>query len=231
MKSILNTAVATAVLATVMSAQAAVVSHSKTIIVESPADLPETAQIASEAIYLHDTSDGRSYLYLEQNGGKKLAILDVTNPAQIKSVGRVSVEAASTYDFVQAVGASAVLIRYRDNSGFATLDLRHAKNPVVGTAAGAMNAGFTESIGQTGLLLTSAPAGVEAPQQARMYQVVDVSTASHPSLLGTINGVKESVTNESTGTLFLLGDGGVTAVRQPAVEQEHAIEQRQMMGN
>jgi hypothetical protein len=231
MKNIVNAMFAAAILAITITAQAASVSRSKAIIVEAPADLPEAAQVASEAIYLHDTNDGRALLYLEQNDGKRLSILDVSDPAQIKAIGRVSIAAASPFDFVQQVGDTVVLIRYRDHSGFATLDLRHAKSPVVGTATGVMNAGFTQTLGQTGLLLTSASTVAQAPQNARMYQVVDMSSASHPALLGTVNGVKQSVSNSATGTLYLLGDGGVTVVRQTAVEDEHATEQMQQRGN
>jgi len=230
MKSILNTVLATAVVAFSISAQAAVTSHSKAIIVETPADLPEAAQVSSEAIYLHDTTDGKSLLYLEQNDGKKLAILDVTDPAHIKSVARVSITAAAPFDFVQTVGDSTVLVRFRDNSGIATLNLRHAEKPVLSIAPQAMNTGFARTIGQDGLLLTSEPALPRVPQQAHMSQVVDTS-ASQPTLLYTVMGVTQSVSNPATGTLFLLGDGGLTAVRQTSVEQERTIEQIQMSGN
>jgi hypothetical protein len=214
-----------------ISAQAAVTSHSKAIIVETPADLPEAAQVASEAIYLHDTNDGKALLYLEQNDGKKLAILDVTDPAHIKSVARVSIAAAAPFDFDQAVGNSTVLIRYRDNSGVATLNLRHAENPVLGSAPQAMNTGFVRTIGEDGLLLTSEPALPSVPQQAHMSLVIETTSASQPTLLYTVMGVTQSVSNPATGTLFLLGDGGLTAVRQTSVEQEHTIEQMQMSRN
>jgi hypothetical protein len=41
-------------------AEAAVIPHSKTIVVESPENLPVLAQRNADAIYLHDTSDGRT---------------------------------------------------------------------------------------------------------------------------------------------------------------------------
>jgi hypothetical protein len=64
---------------------------SKTIFVESPPDLPEMARGRSEAIYLLHTHQAQAILYLEWDHGKTLAILDVTDPANIKAVGQISV--------------------------------------------------------------------------------------------------------------------------------------------
>jgi hypothetical protein len=224
MKRVLNATLAMTLFATAMSAHAAVGSHSKTIIVESPSDLPEAAQALSEAMYLHDTGDGRSFLYLEQNEGRRLAILDVTDPAKIKSVAQVSIAATSSYDFVRDLAGSAALIRFRDNSGFATLDLRHAKKPVLAAAADAMNASDAEALGETGLLVNTTHTFVEPTRNAQDYRVVDISTPSNPSLLATVGEVKQRISKEDTGTLFLLSDKGVTAVRRPRVEQEHQME-------
>jgi hypothetical protein len=60
-----------------------------------------------------------------------LAILDVTNPASIRHVGRASVGASSPYDFVQPPGDSAALVRYRDHSGFAIINFKKYKRPVL----------------------------------------------------------------------------------------------------
>jgi hypothetical protein len=38
---------------------------------------------------LHDTTDGRTLLYIEQNHGARLAIFDVTDPAHV--IGRAQV--------------------------------------------------------------------------------------------------------------------------------------------
>src|SRR5258706_15837013 len=43
------------------------------IIVERPADLPELARVPGEAMLLHATNDGRTFLYIEQNGGGRPA--------------------------------------------------------------------------------------------------------------------------------------------------------------
>jgi hypothetical protein len=231
MKLVFNTMLATALFATAMSAQAVVASHSKTIIVESPTDLPEAARGVSEAMYLHETGDGRSFLYLEQDEGRRLAILDVTDPAEIKAVAHVSIAATSSYDFVRDLTGSAVLIQFRDNSGFATLDFRHSKKPVLTAAPDVMNAGNAEALGETGLLLNATDTFVKPTRKAQDYRVIDTSIPSKPSLLAAVPEVKQRISKEDTGTLFLLTDDGLTIVRQPRVEWEHPMELLQQAGN
>jgi hypothetical protein len=84
-----------------------------------------------EALYLHSTSDGRTILYIEGIGGKNLSILDVTDPAKIRPIGQVDISGTASFDFVQDVNGSAVLIRYRNESGFATLNVHKIARPVI----------------------------------------------------------------------------------------------------
>jgi hypothetical protein len=87
MKPLVNTLLMAAVLATTgVPAKAAVRAHSKTILVESPSQLPVLAENGGEAMYLYDTGDGRTILYLEIQGGRELSALDVTDPAKITAI-------------------------------------------------------------------------------------------------------------------------------------------------
>jgi hypothetical protein len=52
-------------------------------VVESPDNLPALAQAGAEAMYLDDTTDGRTFLYVEAQKGQQLTVLDVTDPARI----------------------------------------------------------------------------------------------------------------------------------------------------
>ncbi|HEY3617799.1 MAG TPA: hypothetical protein VGK96_13395, partial [Candidatus Sulfotelmatobacter sp.] len=56
------------------------------------------------------------------------------------------------------------------------------------------------------------------------YAVWDNSKASHPNLLATIPGVTQRLSNEDTGTLFLLSQNGITVVRRLRVEEDHKID-------
>jgi hypothetical protein len=50
--------------------------RSKSLVVQSPSDLPVLAQKDSEAMYLHDTGQGTTVLYVEADGGTKILVLD-----------------------------------------------------------------------------------------------------------------------------------------------------------
>jgi hypothetical protein len=63
-----------------LTANAVVVPHSKTTVVESPETHPILAEANPEAMYLHDTNDGRTLLYIEAENERKLTSLDVTDP-------------------------------------------------------------------------------------------------------------------------------------------------------
>src|SRR5258707_483108 len=113
------------------SVRAEPVVRSKAIVVESPSDLPELAQGRGEAMYLHRTADGKAILYIEREQGRTLAFLDVSDPASIKAIGQVSLDAPAPYDFVQDLAESAVLIHYRNHSGFAVIGFKNYRQPVL----------------------------------------------------------------------------------------------------
>src|ERR1700756_4949689 len=114
-----------------VSAPAGAIVRTKAIVVESPSDLPELAQGRGEAMYLYRTGEAKAILYIERDQGRRLAFLDVSDPANIKAVGQVSLEAPSAYDFVQDLAESAVLIHYRNHSGFAVIGFKDYRQPVL----------------------------------------------------------------------------------------------------
>ncbi len=118
-----------------LSSQSEVRIPSVTIAIECPSELPEAVRQAHEGMCLHATSDGRMFLYIEQDNGSRLSILDVTEPGSIRAVAVVPNVAPATFDFVQEVGDSEELIRYRDNSSLALLNLRKYKHPAVRTTS------------------------------------------------------------------------------------------------
>jgi len=223
MKYTISKAMIAAIFAASLGVQAEAATHSKSLVLESPADLPEAAQRSSEAMYLHETGDGRSILYLEQDRGRTLAILDVTDLAAIRAIGQVSLPASSPYDFVEAVRDSAVLIRYRDHSGFAIINFRKVKTPVLTAAPEFEHPAYAEHIGSNGLLLTSATHPV-AQAEDPTYELFDTSNPSKPTRLATVDGVQQRLDRTETGTTFLLGKDGLTVIRRPHVEDEYKIE-------
>jgi hypothetical protein len=199
--------------------------HSRAIVVESPSDLPVLAQANSEAMYMHKGGDEKTVLFVESAEGTKLTALDVTDPDKIKRLAETQLVAPARFDFVESVGHDTVLVRYRDGSGEALLNLKHCKHPVLGDASALTGTETAERLGATGLLSASTDAAVEPIIDSDpTYKVWDNSKASHPNLLATIPGVTQRLSNEETGTLFFLSQNGITVVRRLRVEEDHKID-------
>ena len=197
------------------------------IIVVRPAELPELARVAGQAMMLHDTLDGRTLLYVEQNHGTRLAIFDVTDPAHVKAEGSTLVDAPGPFDFVSSLGADAVLVRFRNGQGEAVLDLRKVKAPAIKMIQGLYSQGVTEFLGGDVLIVAKRPSGQSGADDTD-YQVVDISNPLHPNPLPDIKQVLEKITNDETGTTFLLTADGLYLIRRPVVEAEFRIREQEM---
>jgi len=212
-----------AIFAATVSMQANAKTQSKSIVVESPTDLPEIAQRKSEAMYLHETGGGQTVLYLEQDNGRTLAILDVSDLGAIRPVGEVSIAARSPYDFVEALNDSAALIHYRNHSGFAVINFKKFKKPVLTEVPQLEHPAEVEAFGHSGLLLTSMNHPITQAEDPQ-YELFDVSNPSNPTALATIHGVTQSMERPETGTVFMLSNNGLIVIRRPNVEQEYQLE-------
>lgn len=228
----INTLLIATVLATTgISAEAAIGAHSKTILVESPSQLPVLAEKEAEAMYLYHMGDGRSLLYIETQGGCELSALDVTDPAKITAVTKTQLATKKAFDFVQDVGDGGALIRYRDGSGVALLSFRKYRHPVLADRPILDRANASETLGGAGLLLSSNDVVSNPIGDPRNYKVLDTSDASQPGLLASVPAVKQRLSKPDTGTLFLLNADGVTVVRQLQVERENEIDLDSQGGN
>jgi hypothetical protein len=197
------------------------------IIVVRPAELPELARVAGQAMMLHDTLDGTTLLYVEQNHGARLAIFDVTDPAHVKAEGSTVVDAPGSFDFSSSLGGDAVLVRFRNGQGEAILDLRKAKTPTLNVIQGLYSQGATEFLGD-GVLLVAKRPSVQSDANDMDYQVLDISNPLRPNPLPDIKQVLEKITNDETGTTFLLTADGLYLIRRPVVEAEFRIREQEM---
>ena len=198
--------------------------QSRTLRVETPASNPELAVPNAQALYLHMTGDGRTLLYVEEQNGCGLAVLDVTTPSNIRRVADAAITATSAFDFVKPIGDNAVLVRYRDGSGYALLDLTHSQHPVLAASAALAQSAAIQHLGETGLLASVAANTSESAGDPQTYRVLDISAPTAPHVLATVANVTQQVSNGETGTLFLLNQHGITVVRRLPVEQEHEAE-------
>ena len=223
----LGLVVAAAVLTS--TAEAEIHSKSKELVVMEARDLPEQAQTPGNSLFLHSDNAGRTYLYVEQQQGARLSIFDVTDPARIKLVVSTPLAAQGTFDFVRPLGNNAELVYFRDGQKEAVLDLRNARRPVLRMIPATTNLGTAEPLGERALLATDQPHQY-VPAVGHNYQVVDLA-ASAPTQLATVQDVRHQVTNNATGTTFLLGPNGLTVVRRLSVENNYKEQQFQTEGN
>jgi hypothetical protein len=192
-------------------------------------DLPEQAQTPGNSLFLHSDNAGSTYLYIEQQQGARLSVFDVTNPAHIKLVVSKPLAAQGPFDFVRPLGDDTELVYFRDNRKEAVLDVRKAKRPELRMISALTDLGAAEPLGESGFLVRT-QAHAYTPAVARDYQVMDVA-GSIPTQLATVNGVEHRVTNDYTGTTFLLGRDGLTVVRQLSVENNYKGQELQTQGN
>lgn len=216
-----------AVAAFTVTGQAEARSHSNKLIVVRPAELPELAQVPGQAMTLHATGDGRTILYIEQNHGARLAIFDVTDPAHVKQEGSAQVDAPGAFDFVSSLGDNAELVRFRNGQGDAVLNLRKVNAPTLSGIQGLHLHGSTQGLGDDGFLIASQP-NAQSDSNDPNYQVVDLSNPLRPNPIADVNHVFVNITNDETGTTFLLATDGLYLIRRPAVEEEHDIHEYQM---
>src|SRR6202041_239613 len=127
------------------------------IVVVGPADFPELARVPGQAMMLHDTMDGRTILYIDQNHGARLAIFDVTDPAHVKAEGSAQLDAPGSFDFVSSLGADAELLRFRNGQGEAVLNLHKAKTPTLNMIQGLYPQGAVEFLGDDVLIVARRP--------------------------------------------------------------------------
>ena len=220
MKLRISILLATVAIATA-SANACGASRSRlqSVIIESPSTSSALAIHSGEAMYLHSTEDGRSLLYIETQGGQSLSVLDVSNPARIQALILVPASIRGTFDFVRDVGDEQVLIRFRENSQVALLNLAKPTHPVIVDLRLPEAAAGVEALGRTALLVTTSKSLPLPAPSAQTYFVLDTSAASGSVLLAKIPAVKQRLARQDTGTIFLLNGDGVTVVRRPRAEQ------------
>ena len=204
--------------------------RAKTDIVVAPlATTSELVQQPSEDILLRVDGAGTPYLYLEQQQGARLVILNIDDLAHVKVVASIATGVSRPYDFVQPISDTLEQIRFRDGSGSALLNLQKAKSPQIVNIESTV-AVPVKALGNSGYLLavtelTQQPARIAS----RDYQVVDLGTRVHP--LETIAGVTRIAERSDTGTVFLLSSKGVTVIRNLDTERQYAAEQAYLEGN
>jgi hypothetical protein len=147
------------------------------------------------------------YLYIEEDHGRNLAIFDVRNPARIKFRKLVSINAPAPFDFEQ-LAPHTILIRYRDGSGEAILNLSDAKKPLLQLTSDKPTETYiipvsNERAKQTG-------EAVQDTATPRDYQIVAPNSQAPLITIKSVIQQRNDVGNETT---YLLGATGLTVIR------------------
>ena len=148
------------------------------------------------------------YLYIEEDHGRNLAIFDVRNPARIKFRKLVSINAPAPFDFEQLIAPHTILIRYRDGSGEAILNLSDAKKPLLQLTSDKPTETYiipvsNERAKQTG-------EAVQDTATPRDYQIVAPNSQAPLITIKSVIQQQNDVGNETT---YLLGATGLTVIR------------------
>jgi hypothetical protein len=199
-------------------------NSSNKIVIVPPTNLPELARQTGEAMLLHDTIDGRTILYIEQEQGARLAIFDVSDPVHIKGEGSVQLGAAGPFDFVSPLGSKQELIRFRQGDEDAVLDLHKVRDPNLQTVQGLTLRGPITRLGNEGFIVARQNTEVSP---ARDYQVVDAASAQELKKVFDVKQVRGEISKANTGTTFLLAEDGLYVVRRPAVESDNRRRERE----
>jgi hypothetical protein len=117
-------------------------------------------------------------------------------------------------------------VRYRNGQGAAVLNLHNVKTPTLNTIQGLYSQGATEFLGGD-VLIVAKRLSVQSDTDRTDYQVVDISNPLHPNPLPDIKQVLEKITNDETGTTFLLTADGLYLIRRPVVEAEFRIREQE----
>ena len=201
------------------AAHAYVTSKSNTVSVLQPSDLPAAAQRGGESMTLHELSDGSTYLYIEQQMMKRILVLDVSDPAKIRAVAEVGIEAEGAFDFERNLGDKAVLVRFRGDGHVGVMKLQRPNHPMLVAASPAVaDAAFADG-------------GVAIAQSVPVLHervVVAAQNTAQPEVLLKVAKVEQELGYTPTGTTYLLTPDGLTVVRQLAVEREERLK---MSGN
>jgi hypothetical protein len=103
------------------------------------------------------------------------------------------------------------LLRYRDDSGFAILDLGKPKKPSLKSVDAPSSETFVEPVSVLQGEHGSHPTSTDIED----YNIVD---KKHGQVVSTVKGVRQVLTDYVSGATYLLGQDGLTVVRHPRIE-------------
>lgn len=197
------------------------------LLVMRPSDLPVEVQTSGEDMYLYEGSQ-QAYLYIEQNNGRSLLILDVSDPQRILKVSEAELTVDVPYDFVGPLGGDSVLVHFHTKDGepseWGRLRLNQPRSPLLVTwiqsSRDIVDPSISRVVNDKKLLPSK-------EQSTNSYWIVD-SSDNQPHLLATIPGVKKTLIDSEEALTFYLASDGVWILRNLSSEKQHQAETDQL---
>ena len=188
-------------------------------------DLPETAQMLTDSMYLRSAGNGDTYLYLEQKAKNRIVVLNVTRPSKIRQEAIVALNVDAPFDFVRPIGPDTSLICFRGEKGSGVISFRKPLKPTITTLPTLRQATQIEDAGSAGLIVVSGQ-GISPRSPDQTVQIVDLTKPDTPTILATIPNTSQQVEDRDTGARYILSEAGLTVVRQPDVELQHELDSK-----
>lgn len=207
---------------TAISLQAQHTRKEADLLVVPAQELPKTSQMSTDSMYLRPAADGSTYLYLEQQAKHRMVILNVTRPSKIRQQAVVALDVNAPFDFVRSLGPDVSLVCFRGAAGSGVISFRKPLQPTVTMLPSLRQAVQIEEAGSTGLIVVSGQ-GMPPKLTDRTVQVVDLSEPGAPNILATIPDASQQIEDPETGAHYILGEAGLTVVRQPHVEAQREL--------
>jgi hypothetical protein len=177
--------------------------------------LPAQTQQPAQDLLLYSNRIYDAWLYIEQEHGSRLLVLDVSEPSRIRLVATVSTGLTKPFDLVPVSRKRYAIARFRDGSGEELLDLSQPRAPRVTAASIQFDKprATERSVTYPGVELR-----VSDSIAAEGQDVQIVLPGKAPTLIATVLQVTHRTFRPATGTFFLIGERGLTVVRQHSAE-------------
>jgi hypothetical protein len=177
--------------------------------------LPVETQQPAQDVLLYSNRFYDAWLYLEQKHGSRLLVLDVSEPSKIRLVATVSTGLTKPFYLVPVPRKRYAIARFRDGSGEELLDLTLPRAPRLTAASMQFDkpCATESSVTYPGVELR-----VSDSVAGEGQDVVIVQPGKAPLLIATVPHVTHRTFRSATGTLFLIGEQGLTVVRQHSAE-------------
>lgn len=107
------------------------------------------------------------------------------------------------------------------------LDFHKVRVPTIKVVQGLKLQGSMDRLGDDGFIIVN-QVNVQSASNVRDYQVVETANSQEPNRVFDVEQVREEITNDDTGTTFLLTADGLYLIRRPTVEENFKTQMDQM---